>query len=214
VNWTPVVYICSVIGLTKCRREGALAARALVSAALVLALGLAGCGSNGGEGSTEKSSADATPPAEAQAPKSSTTDKTGSAAGGSQQAEHTQKGGRSEAPRRASHGQDSQAVAGENLPGAAASACPAGSRAQCKALAEAESKVRHSHSYEMAKPRDCLQVMSRAECEAIIDSGGTDGRQISAAAVRECLRHPNPHCEEQLKPILEAQYAAVQAAGK
>lgn len=54
--------------------------------------------------------------------------------------------------------------------------------------------------------------MSKAECEALGGELHEDGqRSGNSVNAEECVRHPTPHCEKVLGPILEAQYEAHQA---
>jgi hypothetical protein len=67
----------------------------------------------------------------------------------------------------------------------------------------------------MKKPRDCLEIMSRAECEAMFTAQQAAAQQAGHPIdVNECLKHPTPRCRALLEPVLEAQYAASQEAGK
>lgn len=96
----------------------------------------------------------------------------------------------------------------------AARVCPRGlSRSECEAAVKA--LARRSPSQTLTKPRDCLETMSKEQCEAMSRAiRAADGEAGGSVNVEECVRNPTPHCEEVLRPILEAQYAASQEAGK
>jgi hypothetical protein len=52
--------------------------------------------------------------------------------------------------------------------------------------------------------------MSRAECEEVLAAQRAAAEAGASIDVRECVQHPTPRCEEILRPILEAQRAAMQ----
>jgi hypothetical protein len=98
----------------------------------------------------------------------------------------------------------------------AARACPGGlTISQCEALVEEIKQAKHSGSPSVQRPRDCLEVMSRAECEAMLAAQQAAAQQEgSPINLEECLQHPTPRCRAVLEPVLEAQYAASQQAAK
>jgi hypothetical protein len=87
--------------------------------------------------------------------------------------------------------------------------CPKGlTRAECRAAARELAQPSPSHT--MDDPRDCLATMSKEQCESLAKAvaGTQTGGSVN---VEECVKHPTPHCEEVLRPALEAMYAAHQA---
>lgn len=91
----------------------------------------------------------------------------------------------------------------------AAGDCPDGlSAAECGALVEAygQAKAKGADATTLESPRDCLAVMSRGECEAML---GAQKAAAEAAGtpiiVEECMRNPTPRCEEALKQMFESQ---------
>jgi hypothetical protein len=94
----------------------------------------------------------------------------------------------------------------------AAKDCPAGlSAEQCGALVEAYGAARGANPTTLNGPGDCRQVMSQADCEAML----TAQKEAAEAAgtplsVEECIQNPTPRCEETLRPMFEEQQAAGQ----
>lgn len=95
--------------------------------------------------------------------------------------------------------------------------CPSGlSAAQCGALAEAFIKANEAGSpHPLNEPRDCLEVMSRENCEAMFAAQAAAAESPhSSVDVDECVRNPTPRCEAVLGRVFEEQYAASQEAGQ
>jgi hypothetical protein len=93
-----------------------------------------------------------------------------------------------------------------------AEACPDNlSRAECAATAR--SLARDDPSRPIDEASDCLEIMSRAQCEELARAAN-EARRTAAGSVdpEECVRNPTPHCEKVLGPVLEAQHAASQEA--
>lgn len=98
----------------------------------------------------------------------------------------------------------------------AAEACPDGlTRAQCKSLVAEIEQQKSSGSPSLNDPRDCIDVMSREECEAMLAAQQAAMRAAGHPIVLEdCLAHPTPACKAALESVLEAQYAASQKASR
>jgi hypothetical protein len=92
----------------------------------------------------------------------------------------------------------------------AAKDCPAGVTAvQCGTLVEAFAKGKRSHPHPVTKASDCLRVMSRENCEALLSAQKAAAEQShDPVNVEDCMRNPTPRCEEVLKQVFEEQRAA------
>jgi hypothetical protein len=77
------------------------------------------------------------------------------------------------------------------------------SRATCAEMA----KPAEAPSQRIEEPDDCLQVMSRDECEALV-AAQQAARYGESVNLEECIENPTPRCEEVLRSVLEAQEAA------
>ena len=216
-----VVYICWVSGFARRLQGPAIGVIALAS---VLGAGAIGCGS--GHQSTASETSNGAGPApqtrtSAEAPTTApatTTDKVSPS--GQPQPRHA-KAGHEE---HEGSGQPARPQAGGPAHGGrhaigvkAKKDCPSGlSAAQCGALAEAFVKAKEGGSpHPLSEPRDCLQVMSRENCEAMLAAQAAAAESShSSVGVDECLQNPTPRCEAVLGQMFEEQYAASQEAGK
>jgi hypothetical protein len=197
-----VVYICRVIGFARRLRGRAIGLGALVLSAILLGA-LSGCGSDdegvskGEAGSPAKTATSGTVPGEP---------RTGPVAEGKRPAQGTA------AREKAEGGVGPGAGPGDGDDARRlAKICPRGlTRAECRSVVKQLAKASPSHR--MNEPRDCLEVMSRDECEAL--ARALADARTGSVNVEECVRNPTPHCEEVLGPVLEAQYAASQEAGE
>jgi len=185
----------------------------LVLLAATLAVGLAGCGAGGGSTSVEASSpASTVPRSKAKAPAATTSPASG------------RRHDRSGSDEKTGHaaGQQPSRPAGTRHRHAAgtrhraAEACPDGlTRAQCKSLVAEIKQQKSPGSPSLSGPHHCLDVMSRAECEAMLAAQQAAMRAAGHPIVlKECLAHPTPECKAALESVLEAQYAASQKAGR
>lgn len=195
---------------------------------LALAVGVVGCGSgDGGSGeSTDIAAQDTTPtgiaggaePAQGGSDErdggktTSGKDKAGAAkdkAGAESEKGHGVTGG--EPGEGGSARTPQQTVALEKK---AAAHCPDGlDLEQCQALVKAAKQAKDTPSYTVSEPEDCLKAMSKSECEAIYaaQKQAADAAGVSVD-VLACLKNPTPECEAIVRPILERQREAEEAA--
>lgn len=66
----------------------------------------------------------------------------------------------------------------------------------------------------MTKPSDCLEVASRAECQALVAAQAAAEQAGESVNVQQCISDPTPQCEAALRQIVENQNAASQRAGE
>jgi hypothetical protein len=91
--------------------------------------------------------------------------------------------------------------------------CPAGTDLpQCKALVEGAKQSTKTRSFEVKEPEDCLEAMSKSDCEATYaaqkEAAEATGESVD---VQACLKSPTPKCEAILRPLFEQQQAAEEA---
>jgi hypothetical protein len=61
----------------------------------------------------------------------------------------------------------------------------------------------------MNETGDCLQTMSRADCEALLTAQKAAAQRSGTPVnVDDCMRNPTPRCEEVLSQMFEEQRAA------
>jgi hypothetical protein len=188
---------------------------------LVLGAGAIGCGSSGDGGGGETSvGGDApitTTGTEKEAPKAAT-----------EAASQTANGEHSSSPSESRQSKNSSGKQGGSSPAApppqtadstpghrqalghkAAQDCPAGlSAAQCGALVEAyaAARAKGADATEINDPKDCLKVMSRENCEAMLSAQKAAAEAAGTPVnVDECMQNMTPRCEEVLRPMFEAQ---------
>ncbi len=225
-----------MIGSARRPRRLALAAGALLALAAVLAV--AGCG-GGGEDSTAAKTpgvvvagSDGSDPA-ASVPGSSSAPS--SQAGGNGSSDGGEDGGAASAgagqpgnggsPTRSGgggdgkgqgQGQDGTETQAPNggIKRVAAKHCPQGVELnQCKALATDAEQAPSAPTYPAAVPEDCLKVMSREACEALYTAQKQAAEANGASVdVQACLQNPTPECERIVRPLVEQQRAAEEAA--
>jgi hypothetical protein len=95
-----------------------------------------------------------------------------------------------------------------------AEACPKGmSEKGCQAYVEGSNAASTTKSTPVSDPGDCTEVMSKSECEELLEQQKAAAQDSGSVNVEECLAHPTRHCEEVLREDLERQQAA-QAAGE
>lgn len=92
--------------------------------------------------------------------------------------------------------------------------CPASlPRAQCESLVRQAARSRHATSHPVREPSDCLEAMSKGECEELLTAENATAQDGSTVNVDECLDHPTPKCEKVLQEAYGAQIAAKEAGG-
>lgn len=97
-----------------------------------------------------------------------------------------------------------------------AKACPQGmDEKTCRRYIEASlaAKEGDSNTTRVSGPEDCVEVMSRAECEELLAQQKQAEEESSTVNTEECMKNPTPRCEEVLREDLERQQAAGQAGG-
>lgn len=70
-------------------------------------------------------------------------------------------------------------------------------RATCAAMTERPT----APSTRAERPQDCLEAMSKSECEEILAAEQAARDRGESVNVEECIDHPTPHCEEVLRAI-------------
>jgi hypothetical protein len=70
-------------------------------------------------------------------------------------------------------------------------------RATCAAMAARPT----GPSTQVDRPQDCLEVMSKSECEEMLAAEQAARDHDESVNVEECIDHPTPHCEEVLRAI-------------
>lgn len=66
----------------------------------------------------------------------------------------------------------------------------------------------------MEKPNDCLEVMSRAQCKALLAAQQAAAESENEPVnVERCLEDPTPRCREVLESMAEDQHLTPQSAG-
>jgi hypothetical protein len=195
---------------------------------LVLAVGVLGCGGGDGDSaaSTDSGTQDTTPAgvAQARAPAQGKSD----VRNGGKDASGKHEGGATNVKGGADSGKSHGGSGGK--PGAggsgptpqqtaaleekAAAHCPGGiDLKQCKALVKAAKQAEDTPSYDVSEPEDCLKAMSKSECEAIYAAQKQAADATGASVdVRACIQNPTPECEAIVRPILERQREAEEAA--
>jgi|GEM_PF-4284054 len=190
----------------------------MVIFALLIALGAAGCGS-GGDGST---TAPASASGESPSGQVATGKKQevgsgpqgqGARKGNPARSRHSNKAARERGkvgskPPRGSGADRHSARVKRKL----AKACPKGmSENNCRAYVEGSLKANQAKSTHVSRPRDCTKVMSRSQCEELLEQQRAAEQESSGVNVDQCMAHPTPHCEEVLGEEIERQQAAQQA---
>jgi hypothetical protein len=227
-----VLYICRVIGFARRPRRRAAAFAALVVLAAFLGLGSAGCGSSqdgpatggtttdgttadtppaGGNGGEAGSAGGGTAPAPAGDGQGSPQGGDVAAAGGQPASDgHSATGDPIRKQlKHPSEGDGKGAVSGHKV----SKACPSSaSRSQCEALVAGYEQSKSAPSYTVTEPEDCLKTMSRGECEVLLTAQKAAAESGTSVDVQECLRNPTPTCEAIVRPLLEQQRAAEEAA--
>ena len=201
-----------------------------VAASLILAsmlgAGVIGCGSDqhsdtsegAGRESIDEGISTRAPGTMAEAPPAATGDKSPPQQSGSERRtsgesrEHSQDGGRGAA----SDVGIAAAAKRRALGRKAAKSCPSGlDAAQCGMLVEAFAKQDETDPHALNEPRDCVEAMSQANCEAMLTAQKAAAEHSTApVSVDECVSNPTPRCEAVLGPMFEEQRAASQEAGK
>lgn len=96
-------------------------------------------------------------------------------------------------------------------------ACPEGmDENTCRDYVESSLEAeKGTNSTRVSGPRDCTKVMSRAECEELLQQQKQAAAEEGSGSVNveQCVAHPTPHCEEVLGEEAERQQAAQQAGG-
>jgi hypothetical protein len=203
-----VVYICQVIGLARQRRGRATAAAVV---AIVALCGTVGCGSGGDAPARETASTGA-----AESTRKDSYAQSHSAAnavGAAKARRQGQRGGSGAVsnPTPETAGSRRYKTAFHK----AMKECPPGLPGdQCETLVKGAALTKGSHSSVVAKPRDCLEAMSREECEATLTAQDDASQSDSSLDVQECLKTRTEKCKEVLGPMFEEQYAASQEAGE
>lgn len=191
--------------------------RLLAIAAALLALVATGCGS-GGDSTTAPDTTGSTPGSSSGSTaggKESTTSEDGSkktAQGGSKTGDGGSKGN----------------PGGKNVDSTASKrhsakvkrklkkACPKGmDENTCRDYIESSLEAeKGTNSTRVSGPGDCTKVMSRSECEELLQqqkqAAAEEGGSVN---VEQCMAHPTPHCEEVLREEIERQQAAQQGGG-
>ena len=80
-------------------------------------------------------------------------------------------------------------------------------------MAAVKALARKSPSRRPNDPEYCLEGMSREECEEVFRAQQRVAQRGGSVNAEQCVENPTPECEEALRPILEAQYAASQGSG-
>lgn len=216
-----VVYICRVNGFAR-RQRGRANGAAAFAIVVSLGVGAIGCGSSHDSSAGEKTTSEATSTTEAgtvaEASKGAVADKGNTSrlhdSQQSKAASEDPEGSSRQAPQAGDPASGGPVLGGRQAIGRkAAKYCPSGlDPAQCGALVEGFIKTKGADSQPMNEPRDCLEVMSRADCEALLAAQkAAVERPDSSVSVDECRRHPTPRCEAVLGRMFEEQYAASQA---
>jgi len=179
----------------------------------VLGFGSVGCGSDSGSTATGTDSAGSTASSET-APAESSNGKAPTAASGSSPGSSRDRSDTGSKPGSGAKSPEPGDVGTARR--RAARICPEGlAISQCEVLIEEIENAKRSGSPTTMKPHSCREVMSRAECEAMLATQQAASQQAGEPIdVSRCLDHPTPRCRAALGPALEAQYAASQEAGK
>lgn len=211
-----VVYIWPVTAFPR-RPFGpaAFAAAAVLLVAATLGSAFVGCGSSeqdAGSGNSEKAASTAIPP-------SAGGQSRADGVARSQERQIAKDRTRPDRPSRPvaradDSGQEGGRDAAKAKPEKAKPVCPpAFTREECKARIEAEAD--RSPSHPVTEPQDCLEVMSRAQCEEILAAQrGAEAEAGPSIDPETCLQeYTREYCEAQLGPHYEQQRAASQEAG-
>lgn len=83
-------------------------------------------------------------------------------------------------------------------------------RATCAAMA----KPAGAPSRSVEEPADCMRVKTQSECEELAAAQESARRHDESVNVEKCIENPTPHCEEVLRPVLEAQGATPRGVGQ
>jgi hypothetical protein len=202
-----VVYICLVIDSLPRSPIAVYAARILVLAALVVGVG---CGGGGDSGETGSTSAGTSPTASQ--PRSPATKVAPKATRSSPKERSRSTQSTERASEKAARAQRRAAA----IRHGAARNCPAGvTVAQCESLAEEVAEKDGSSAPPMEKPNDCLEVMSRAQCEALLAAQQAAAESGNKPVnIERCLEDPTPRCREVLESMAEDQHLTPQSAGE
>jgi hypothetical protein len=82
--------------------------------------------------------------------------------------------------------------------------------ATCAAMA----KPAGGPSRSVEKPADCMLVMTKRECEELAAAQESARGHDESVNVEKCIENPTPHCEDVLRPLLEAHGATSRGAGQ
>jgi len=211
-----IVYIAPVPVLTGEPRSRVLVAGAVVLIAAVVAVSSFGCGSGDGDSSTETGAQTVTQNGNG-APKASVDNSKGSADRQATQADSPGAEGEDKRSHPETEPEPNRAAPSTSKGKKTAAAgehearCPPNlTRAQCAAVVRAT--TRGAPSNVLNEPRDCLKIMSRAECEALAAELRDAFERSDSFGFEECLQNPTPKCEEVFGPVLEQQRAASQGS--
>lgn len=198
---------------------GSATIRTILLLTLVLMLGAAGCGSDGGttvpQGTAGRSDT-AGPAGAGQQPGESGEiaggkggkDGAGGSPGGKNKRTEANGTGKTTEPR----GQDAGSARRRHVKRKLEEECPPDvDEASCKAMVDGFiAEGGHSQGKPLNDPGDCTRTRSKEECEASLKAQKAAEGTYSVD-VEECLDDPTPRCEAVLRPLFERQQAAEEA---
>lgn len=194
----------------------------LATALLLLAFVVAGCGSSDGDESTTPAAAEEVTSGSSggsSGPDESGPDSNGEtkkSKGQSDSGKDADGKSEKEKPGGKQGDEDSGNSRSAEIKRKLAKACPKGmDEKTCRRYIEAslEEKEGGSNTTRVSGPEDCVEVMSRAECEELLAQQKQAEEESSTVNTEECMKNPTPRCEEILREDLERQQAAQQAGG-